>query len=1083
MDTMTDPHASGAMIDPRAGGAMIDPRAGGATEDAIDRLLAPHVDALFWRPVRLGVDSAWYGHLPFAHWIVAASRPRLLVELGTHAGVSYSAFCESVRRSGLDTRCLAVDTWQGDEHAGFYGEEIFNDLSTFHDARYAGFSTLLRCTFDAALGYVADGSIDLLHIDGRHAYEDVRQDFDSWRPKLSARAVVLLHDTNERPRGFGVWRLWAELAAAHPHFEFLHEHGLGVLCVGPQAPEAVQELCRPREAAEIAALRERFALLGERWSVEHQHRNTRCALVQDRARIQAHADALEAKFGELISYTTALERNIGQPPARAELRNALARAVAADHERLIALDRAAAADAQAAAAHAKTAAAQAETLAMRREMEAIAASRSWRVAQRLRAATELLRGSMRHPLGAMGRTVTVAPGSPAPAAPAPVAAIVGPPRTRQPAILFAAGEPDTPGCAYRCVRLAASAAAAGWQARWKPVAEVSADDLRDTDLVILWRVTWSPHVEGLIEHVRGFGGRVALDLDDLMIRPELARVEFIDAIRSINWSEAHVRAMFTSIVHVLHNVDLCIATTEELAREMRRFQKAAYVLANGFDAATFRRARMAARARLAAPPDALVRIGYAGGSRTHQRDFAAAAEALAAVLAARPQTRLVLFRHGEAQEGLVAPEEFPALAAHADRIEWRELAPLDALPDELARFDINIVPLQTGNPFVEAKSELKFFEAAIAGVPSVASPTGPYARAIRDGETGFLAADAPAWQQALLALVDDPALRQRIARNACGDVLWRFGPEGQAETMRRFLAQQHGGAQPADCRTLAAAFALDLAVAPRRDFQRLPPGDATETLFMQDRLAEAAVTVVITAYNYADHIQEALESVRLQTLAPLDLVVVDDCSTDLDMPQLILDWAHANAGRFNRLVVLRHLGNAGPGAARNTGFAWAETPYVLPLDADNRLRPGCAEQLFAALDGSGAAFAYPRLQHFGGDAQVSGGARYEPQRLIGGNYIDAMALIARWAWSAAGGYYPQRDVMGWEDFSLWCRMAELGFWGQAVDAVLAEYRVHHGSMVDTFIETDGNKLAIVDFVEQRHPWLDILARDPHARTR
>ena len=121
--------------------------------------------------------------------------------------MSYSAFCEAVQRTRLDCRCLAVDTWEGDEHAGFYGEEIYADLRRFHDARYAGFSDLMRCTFDAALAYVPDNSVDLLHIDGLHTYDAVRGDFERWRPKLTDRAVVLFHDTNVREREFGIWPL------------------------------------------------------------------------------------------------------------------------------------------------------------------------------------------------------------------------------------------------------------------------------------------------------------------------------------------------------------------------------------------------------------------------------------------------------------------------------------------------------------------------------------------------------------------------------------------------------------------------------------------------------------------------------------------------------------------------------------------------------------------------------------------------------------------------------------------------------------------------------------------------------------
>lgn len=190
-------------------------------------------------PERLTDIGSWHRHIPFAFALLDMARPRVLVELGTHKGDSYSAFCQGVVSQALPTRCYAVDTWQGDSQAGLYGDDIFADLSSYHDPRYSRFSTLLRMTFDDALEHFADGSVDLLHIDGLHTYEAVRHDFETWLPKMSERGVVLFHDTNVRHGDFAVWRLWEELQREYPAFEFPYGFGLGVLAVGRAVPEPV----------------------------------------------------------------------------------------------------------------------------------------------------------------------------------------------------------------------------------------------------------------------------------------------------------------------------------------------------------------------------------------------------------------------------------------------------------------------------------------------------------------------------------------------------------------------------------------------------------------------------------------------------------------------------------------------------------------------------------------------------------------------------------------------------------------------------------------------------------------------------
>jgi hypothetical protein len=233
-------------------------------------LLSEELEPMFWAPPISDQPSAWFGHTPFAAWLIATAKPRLLVELGTYTGVSYAAFCDAVTRLGLSTRCFAIDTWQGDDQTGNYGEGIFETFSRFHDSRYSAFSTLLRSTFDHAVSKFEDASIDLLHIDGFHSYEAVKHDFETWRPKLSDQAIVLLHDSNERAPGFGVWRFWKELSGSFPSFEFMHSHGLGVLCYGKNAAPALQALCDLDDTG-ISLVQRRFQAVGDRWSTEFRN--------------------------------------------------------------------------------------------------------------------------------------------------------------------------------------------------------------------------------------------------------------------------------------------------------------------------------------------------------------------------------------------------------------------------------------------------------------------------------------------------------------------------------------------------------------------------------------------------------------------------------------------------------------------------------------------------------------------------------------------------------------------------------------------------------------------------------------------
>ncbi|MBB4267062.1 rhamnan synthesis F family protein [Roseospira visakhapatnamensis] len=237
------------------------------------RPTAPALATPVWRtavmetmtPRRLVPPESWVGHIPFAFWIVGAHRPRRIVELGVHTGNSYCAFNQAVAHLGLETTCLGIDHWLGDPQAGFYGEDVLAALRAHHDPLYGGVSTLLRMSFADGRAHAADGSVDLLHIDGLHTYEAVREDFETWRDKMSDRGIVLFHDTTVRTGDFGVWKFWEEIAARYPTFAFDHSNGLGVAYVGtrPIPDPDLEALFAAGDGGDRDAIRRYFASLGD----------------------------------------------------------------------------------------------------------------------------------------------------------------------------------------------------------------------------------------------------------------------------------------------------------------------------------------------------------------------------------------------------------------------------------------------------------------------------------------------------------------------------------------------------------------------------------------------------------------------------------------------------------------------------------------------------------------------------------------------------------------------------------------------------------------------------------------------------
>ena len=174
--------------------------------------------------------SPWQGHRNFVYDYFKYIKPKTVIELGTHYGCSFFAMCQSVKDNQLDSELYAVDTWEGDPQAGFYGNEVWDTVIATKHKYFEGQNTVfMKMLFNEAVKKFSDETFDLIHIDGLHTYEAVSEDFHNWLPKLKKDGVILFHDVDSEKK-YGTNVFWEETKQKYPcFFEFSHSWGLGIL--------------------------------------------------------------------------------------------------------------------------------------------------------------------------------------------------------------------------------------------------------------------------------------------------------------------------------------------------------------------------------------------------------------------------------------------------------------------------------------------------------------------------------------------------------------------------------------------------------------------------------------------------------------------------------------------------------------------------------------------------------------------------------------------------------------------------------------------------------------------------------------
>lgn len=238
-----------------------------------------------------------------------------------------------------------------------------------------------------------------------------------------------------------------------------------------------------------------------------------------------------------------------------------------------------------------------------------------------------------------------------------------------------------------------------------------------------------------------------------------------------------------------------------------------------------------------------------------------------------------------------------------------------------------------------------------------------------------------------------------------------------------------------------------------------------------------SATVAVSLYNYENCIRNALDSVLVQSQKNIELIVVDDLSTDSSCATA-LSWLEDNHTAFASVLLVQHLLNSGLASSRNTAFMLSSCEWVWVLDADNTMLPDALTQCLSVAVSSlpSVGVVHPLIQispEPSASSPLQGnGVVWHRDHFIHSNTVDAMALVRKSAWASVRGY---TDIQGgWEDYDFWCKLIESGWSGIICPQILAIYNNHPNSMTSTFSLPSVQRLEST--LQSRHPWLSCVGR-------
>lgn len=321
-------------------------------------------------------------------------------------------------------------------------------------------------------------------------------------------------------------------------------------------------------------------------------------------------------------------------------------------------------------------------------------------------------------------------------------------------ILFIGGFGDS--ALYRCDHVAEELALRGFKSAVtvydNPFLAGYADNFK---IFVFHRAIFTARIAKFIDTLKKRQKEIVFEADDLLFDPlYFAQSDYSRHINALE-KKFFEKGLGSEILNDPY-VKTCTTTTSYLAEKLAERGKKVFIVSNKLSNKDLEIVR-SITSRDSTKLSENIKIGYFSGTRSHDRDFATVTQPLLEIMKKYPQTELVL------AGPLEIDEKFQEFSNRIKRLPYASRARHFA---NIASVHINLAPLEIGNPFCEAKSELKFFEAGILKIPTVAAKNRTFSEAIVDGESGFLASGEKEWFEKIEKLINSDLLRKSMGERA-----------------------------------------------------------------------------------------------------------------------------------------------------------------------------------------------------------------------------------------------------------------------------------------------------------------------------